>query len=136
MARTKAGISPHKFGQVPRADIPRSSFNLSHGVKTTFDADYLIPNGVWDVIPGDSWNVNTTIVARLATPLHPLMDNLYIDQFYFFVPAIGTITGAFNLKNLLGGTKKQGKGTVRETQMYDRYGVNQGGSVTTTRPQQ
>ena len=86
MARTKTGISPHTFGQVPRADIPRSSFNLSHGVKTTFDADYLIPNGVWDVIPGDSWNCKTTIVARLATPLHPLMDNLYIDQFYFFVP--------------------------------------------------
>ena len=86
MARTKTGISPHRFGQVPRADIPRSSFNLSHGVKTTFDADYLIPNGVWDVIPGDSWNCKTTIVARLATPLHPLMDNLYIDQFYFFVP--------------------------------------------------
>lgn len=84
--RTKAGISPHNFGQVPRADIPRSSFNLSHGHKTTFDADWLVPNGVWDVIPGDSWNVNTTIVARLATPLHPLQDNLYIDQFYFFVP--------------------------------------------------
>jgi len=86
VARTKTGISPHRFGQVPRADIPRSSFNLSHGVKTTFDADYLVPNGVWDVIPGDSWNVKTTIVARLATPLHPLQDNLYIDQFYFFVP--------------------------------------------------
>lgn len=42
--------------------------------------------GVWDVIPGDSWNVNSTIVARLATPLHPLQDNLYIDTFYFFVP--------------------------------------------------
>nr|UXQ88115.1 MAG: major capsid protein [Microvirus sp.] len=86
MARTKTGNSPHNFGQVPRADIPRSSFNLSHGLKTTFDADYLIVNGVWDCIPGDSWNVKTTIVARLATPLHPLQDNLYIDQFYFFVP--------------------------------------------------
>ena len=86
MARTKTGISPHKFGQVPRADIPRSSFNLSHGLKTTFDADYLIPMGVWDVIPGDSWNVQSTLVARLATPLHPLQDNLYIDTFFFFVP--------------------------------------------------
>ena len=86
MARTKTGISPHSFGQVPREDIPRSSFNLSHGYKTTFDADGLIPIGVWDVIPGDSWNVKTTTVARLATPLHPLMDNLYIDTFYFFVP--------------------------------------------------
>lgn len=89
MARNKqhkAGVSPHNFGQVPRADIPRSSFNLSHGYKTTYDCDYLIPVGVWDVIPGDSWNVRTTTVARLATPLHPLMDNLYIDTFYFFVP--------------------------------------------------
>lgn len=86
MARTKAGKSPHNFGQVPRADIPRSSFNLSHGIKTTIDADRLYPMGVWDIIPGDSWNVRSTIVARLATPLHPLMDNLYIDTFYFFVP--------------------------------------------------
>ena len=85
--RTKACVSPHRFGQVPRADIPRSSFNLSHGLKTTFDADYLIPMAApWDVIPGDSWNVKTTVVARLATPLHPLMDNLYVDTFYFFVP--------------------------------------------------
>jgi hypothetical protein len=86
MARTKTGKSQHSFGQVPRADIPRSSFNLSHGVKTTFDADYIIPIGVWDVIPGDSWNVRSTVVARLATPLHPLQDNLYIDLFYFFTP--------------------------------------------------
>jgi len=84
--RTKVGKSQHRFGQVPRADIPRSTFDLSHGVKTTFDADYLVPMGVWDVIPGDSWNCKTTIVARLATPLHPLMDSLYIDTFYFFVP--------------------------------------------------
>jgi len=84
--RTKVGKSQHRFGQVPRADIPRSTFDLSHGIKTTFDADYLIPMGVWDVIPGDSWNCKTTIVARLATPLHPLMDSLYIDTFYFFVP--------------------------------------------------
>jgi len=84
--RTKVGKSQHRFGQVPRADIPRSTFDLSHGVKTTFDADYLIPMGCWDVIPGDSWNCKTTIVARLATPLHPLMDSLYIDTFYFFVP--------------------------------------------------
>jgi len=84
--RTKVGKSQHRFGQVPRADIPRSTFDLSHGLKTTFDADFIVPMGVWDVIPGDSWNCKTTIVARLATPLHPLMDSLYIDTFYFFVP--------------------------------------------------
>ena len=46
MARTKTGKSPNRFGQVPRADIPRSTFDLSHGTKTTFDADYIIPMGV------------------------------------------------------------------------------------------
>jgi hypothetical protein len=76
----------HDFGRVPTVSAPRSTFDLSHGVKTTFDADYIIPIGVWDVTPGDSWNVKTTLMARLATPLFPLMDNLYIDTFYFFVP--------------------------------------------------
>jgi len=54
-----------------------------------------------------------------------------------FAQAIGTITGAFNLRGLLGGQRKGGAaGTIRETTRYDRYGVNRGGSVTTTRPQQ
>ena len=87
MPKTKVGKQQHSFERAPRADIPRSSFDLSHGVKTTFDADYLIPMAMpWDIIPGDSWNVKSTIVARLATPLHPLMDSIYIDTFYFFVP--------------------------------------------------
>jgi len=84
--KKKTGNEQRQFGQVPRADIPRSSFDLSHGIKTTFDADYLVPMGVWDVIPGDSWNVKTTVVARLATPLQVLQDNIYIDTFFFFVP--------------------------------------------------
>ena len=46
-------VMKHSFAEVPRADIPRSSFNRSHGYKTTFDADYLIPVLVDDVVPGD-----------------------------------------------------------------------------------
>ena len=47
--------SQHSFSQVPRADIPRSSFNLSYGVKTTFDADFLVPIGKpIDIVPGDT----------------------------------------------------------------------------------
>jgi len=84
--KKKISNQQQQFGQVPRADIPRSSFDLSHGLKTTFDADYLVPMGVWDVIPGDSWNCTTTVVARLATPLQVLQDNIYIDTFFFFVP--------------------------------------------------
>ncbi len=78
--------SQHQFSQVPRADIPRSSFNLSHGLKTTFDADFLIPIIVQDIIPGDTWNLKANFFMRLATPLHPIMDNMYVDTFFFFVP--------------------------------------------------
>ncbi len=78
--------SQHQFSQVPRADIPRSSFNLSHGLKTTFDADFLIPILCQDIIPGDTWNVQCNFFMRLATPLHPILDNMYAETFFFFVP--------------------------------------------------
>jgi hypothetical protein len=76
----------HSFSNVPRVDIPRSSFNRSHGYKTTFDADYLVPVFLDDVIPGDTFNCNMNFFARLATPLYPIMDNMYLESFFFFVP--------------------------------------------------
>jgi hypothetical protein len=77
----------HSFSETPRADIPRSSFNRSHGLKTSFDSDYLVPIIVDDVMPGDTFNVNTTHFARVGSPfIHPLLDNLYLETFYFFVP--------------------------------------------------
>ncbi len=78
--------SQHQFSQVPRADIPRSSFNLSHGLKTTFDADYVVPILTMDIIPGDTFNLKASFFMRLATPLHPIMDNMYVNTFFFFVP--------------------------------------------------
>ncbi len=78
--------SQHQFSQVPRADIPRSSFNLSHGLKTTFDADYLIPILVMDIIPGDTFNCQCSFFMRLATPLHPILDNIRAETFFFFIP--------------------------------------------------
>ena len=80
-------VMEHSFAEVPRAEIPRSSFNRSHGVKTTFDADYLVPILVDEVVPGDTFNVNLTFFARLATPLYPIMDNIYLETFAFFVPS-------------------------------------------------
>ncbi len=78
--------SQHQFSNVPRADIPRSSFDLSHTHKTTFDADYLIPVlGPIDIIPGDTFNVRASFFMRLATPLFPIMDNMYADLHFFFV---------------------------------------------------
>ena len=79
-------VMKHDFSRVPRADIPRSSFDRSHGVKTTFDAGYLVPVFVDEALPGDTLNLKMTGFGRLATPIHPFMDNLFIDSFFFAVP--------------------------------------------------
>jgi hypothetical protein len=79
-------VMKHEFSRVPRADIQRSTFNRSHGLKTTFDAGYLVPIFVDEVIPGDSFNLKAHGFGRLATPIYPVMDNLYVETFFFFVP--------------------------------------------------
>ncbi len=79
--------SQHNFSQTPSVNIPRSTFNLSHGHKTTFDADFLVPIcQPIDVIPGSTFNFKTSFFMRLATPLEPILDNLHFDTFAFFVP--------------------------------------------------
>ena len=79
-------VMKHKFSEVPQAEIPRSSFDRSHGVKTTFDSGKLIPFFMDEALPGDTFNLRTSGFARMATPLYPIMDNLYLDTFYFAVP--------------------------------------------------
>lgn len=79
-------VMTHQFSQVPRADIPRSSFDRSSRHLTTFDADYLVPFFVDEALPGDSFNVRVNAFARLATPIKPLMDNIYLDYFFFAIP--------------------------------------------------
>lgn len=79
-------VMKHQFSQVPEANIPRSSFNRSHGYKTTFNAGYLIPFYVDEALPGDTFNLRATMFARMATPAVPFIDNLWMDTFYFAVP--------------------------------------------------
>ncbi len=79
-------VMKHQFSQIPHANIPRSNFRRSHGYKTTFDAGKLIPIFVDEALPGDTFNVKLSSVARLATPLFPFMDNLHMDFFFFAVP--------------------------------------------------
>jgi len=79
-------VMAHDFSISPQASIQRSQFNRSCGHKTTFDAGYLIPIFLDEVLPGDTFNLKMTAFARLATPLFPIMDNLYLDSFFFFVP--------------------------------------------------
>jgi len=76
----------HTFSQVPKAEIPRSTFDRSHGYKTTFDAGYLVPILVDEALPGDTYNVKLHALARLATPIFPIMDNMYMDTQFFSVP--------------------------------------------------
>jgi hypothetical protein len=79
-------VMKHNFSQAPQAKVPRSKFNRSHGYKTTLDSGYLVPVFVDEALPGDTFNLRMASFARLATPLSPIMDNLYIDSFFFAVP--------------------------------------------------
>ena len=74
------------FSMAPQADVPRSRFDRSHGHKTTYDAGYLVPVYVDEALPGDTFDVRVTQFARLATPSKPVMDNIYNDIHFFFVP--------------------------------------------------
>jgi hypothetical protein len=85
MHRNKS-VNVHQFTMVPKADIPRSSFDCQSTHKTTFDAGNLVPVYVDEVLPGDTFKLNMTAFARLSTPLFPIMDNMMLDSFFFFVP--------------------------------------------------
>lgn len=76
----------HTFSEVPGITIPRSSFNRSHSVKTTFDSGYLYPIFIDEALPGDTFKVDLTAFARMATPIYPVMDNLFMDVFFFSCP--------------------------------------------------
>ena len=79
-------VMTHQFSQVPKVAIPRSSFDRSHGHKSTFDSGLLIPILVDEALPGDTFNVKMTALARMATPIYPVMDNMYMDTQFFAVP--------------------------------------------------
>lgn len=86
MSRRPSHTTNHTFSEVPAVQIPRSSFNRSHTVKTTFDSGYLVPILVDEALPGDTYKVKLTAFSRMATPIYPVMDNLFMDVFFFSVP--------------------------------------------------
>lgn len=75
-----------RFSQIPSVSIQRSTFDRSHEYTTTFNAGYLIPFYVDEVLPGDTFSLTANLFGRLLTPIVPVMDNLFIDTQYFFVP--------------------------------------------------
>lgn len=79
-------VDVHQFAMVPRAEIPRSQFKMQTTHKTTFNSGYLIPIFLEEVLPGDTFTVKMTGFARLSTPIFPIMDNAYLESWFFFVP--------------------------------------------------
>jgi len=76
----------HQFSQVPQVDLQRSQFDRSHSHKTTLDAGLLVPILVDEALPGDTFKLDATLFARLATPIVPLMDNVFLDTHFFAIP--------------------------------------------------
>lgn len=86
MARKKIRVRGHRFSDAPAMYMKRTKFDRSHVYKTTFDSGKLIPVFVDEVLPGDTARMSVNYFARLATPIKPIMDNIYLDWFFFFVP--------------------------------------------------
>lgn len=78
--------SNSRFDLAPQVKTERSSFDMSFDVKTSFDVGRLIPFALLEVLPGDTFKIQTSKVVRLQTLITPVMDNLYLDTYYFFVP--------------------------------------------------
>jgi len=76
----------HNFATVPRSDIPRSRFAMRQTRKQAFNASDLVPIMCEEVLPGDTWAHTESIMARLATPIAPVLDDLDLETWYFFVP--------------------------------------------------
>lgn len=74
------------FSQLPHADISRSTFDRSHSLKTSFNAGDIVPFYIDEVLPGDTFTVQTSKVIRMPSLITPIMDNIFLDTYFFFVP--------------------------------------------------
>lgn len=80
------GPQINQFNNVAPGAIPRSSFVRDFNRRTTFNADYLVPVMIDEILPGDDANLRMNALVRMTTPIKPLMDNLYLESFAFFFP--------------------------------------------------
>lgn len=74
------------FNQVPKTHVSRTRFKRDQNILTTFDAGKLIPFYVDEVLPGDTFSIDTAAIIRMTTPKYPVMDDAYIDFYYFYCP--------------------------------------------------
>lgn len=78
--------SQHNFAIIPKTDVPRSRFRMRQTRKMAFNASDLVPVMCEEVMPGDTWQHTESIMARLATPIAPAVDDIDLETFYFWVP--------------------------------------------------
>lgn len=74
------------FNNIPQIKTSRSRFKMKQDIKLTLNAGKLIPFYVAETLPGDTFSVDTKGICRMATPIYPVMDNCYLDIYYFYVP--------------------------------------------------
>ena len=74
------------FNQIPKMKASRTRFNRDQTILTTFDSGKLIPFYVDEVLPGDTFNVDTSAIIRMTTPKYPVFDDAFIDFYYFYCP--------------------------------------------------
>lgn len=79
--------SEQHYSQVPRAEIRRARFKRDYSLLTTMNEGDLVPIYLDEVLPADTFKVNVNALVRMSTPLYPVMDNAYMDYYFFFVPA-------------------------------------------------
>jgi len=126
-------VMKHDFSKTAKAEIERSSFDRSHGHKTTLDAGKLYPVYADEVLPGDTFNLDMAGYGRLATPIFPILDNAYLETFFFFVP---TRLIWQNFEKFMGQQEDPGDsidflipqvttpvGGYAEDSLYDHFGI-------------
>lgn len=106
-----------KYSQAGLDKVQRSKWRMPFKHTTTFNVGELVPIYLQEILPGDTFDVSTNVVARLTTPLKPTMDRLYMDYYYFFVP---NRLVHDEWKNVMGETK----GAWQDNDIYEAANVN------------
>ena len=75
-----------RFSQVPQVNNVRSKFDMPFSVKTSLNVGELVPFYYEEVLPGDTFDIETNMIARMQPLITPIMDDIYLDTYYFFVP--------------------------------------------------
>lgn len=130
----KSTVTPQQvFNHVASPQIQRSTFDRSHGYKTTFNEGKLIPIFLDEALPGDTFNLHATLFGRIATPIKPIMDNIYLDTHFFSVPLRliwdnwkrfnGEQTNPGDSTNYIMPTITTPAGGATEQTIYDYMGI-------------